>query len=88
MVSKDFRNDPLLTEARTPCGRNEQYLADSAVLTDSAVPGWLSSTGLTQQYLADATPNYGKDNLKDFFRKPVLEGDGLKGQELGDAAVL
>jgi divinyl chlorophyllide a 8-vinyl-reductase len=42
---------------------------------------------LTQQYLADATPSYGKDTLEDFFRKAVLEEDGLKGQELGDAAV-
>ncbi len=36
----------------------------------------------TQQYVADATPSYGKDTLEDFFKKAVKEG--LKGQELGD----
>lgn len=36
-------------------------------------------------YLEDATPSYGKDTLRDFFAR-VLK-DGLKGQELGDAAV-
>ncbi|KAL4427872.1 hypothetical protein ABPG75_001961 [Micractinium tetrahymenae] len=39
----------------------------------------------TQQYVADATPSYGKDTLEEFFRKAVKEG--LKGQELGDQAV-
>ena len=40
----------------------------------------------TQQYSAEATPSYGKDTLQEFFRKAVLE-DGLKGQDLGDAAI-
>ena len=40
----------------------------------------------TQQYLPDATPSYGRDSLEDFFRRAVKE-DGLKGQDLGDAAV-
>ncbi|CAL5219283.1 g1086 [Coccomyxa viridis] len=39
-----------------------------------------------QQYDADATPSYGKDTLEEFFRRAVKE-DGMKGQELGDAAV-
>lgn len=43
---------------------------------------WDPKTG---EYLADATPSYGKDTLEDFFKKAVKEG--LKGQELGDAAV-
>jgi hypothetical protein len=38
-------------------------------------------------FLFGITPSYGKDTLEDFFRKAVLEEDGLKGQELGDAAV-
>jgi len=40
----------------------------------------------TQQYLADETPSYGTDTLEDFFKSAVKEG-GLKGQDLGDAAV-
>lgn len=40
----------------------------------------------TQQYVADATPSYGNDTLEAFFRDAVKEG-GLKGQDLGDAAV-
>lgn len=39
-----------------------------------------------QQYDADATPSFGKDTLEEFFRKAVLE-DGMKGQDLGDAAI-
>lgn len=39
-----------------------------------------------QQYDADATPSYGKDTLEAFFRRAVLE-DGMKGQDLGDAAI-
>ena len=39
-----------------------------------------------QQYLADQTPSYGNDTLEDFFAKAVQDG-GLKGQDLGDAAV-
>ena len=39
-----------------------------------------------QQYDAEATPSYGKDTLEEFFRRAVKE-DGMKGQELGDAAV-
>ena len=38
-----------------------------------------------QAYDADATPSYGNDTLEAFFKKAVKEG--LKGQELGDAAV-
>lgn len=44
---------------------------------------WDPKTG---QYLADATPSYGTDTLEAFFREAVKEG-GLKGQDLGDAAV-
>lgn len=40
----------------------------------------------TQKYDAEATPSYGKDTLEEFFRKAVLE-DGMKGQDLGDAAI-
>lgn len=36
----------------------------------------------TQQYVAEATPSYGKDTLEEFFNKAIKEG--LKGQELGD----
>ena len=39
-----------------------------------------------REYLPDATPSYGSDTLEDFFREAVKEG-GLKGQDLGDAAV-
>jgi divinyl chlorophyllide a 8-vinyl-reductase len=39
----------------------------------------------SQEYVADATPEYGKDTLESFFTKAVKEG--LKGQELGDQAV-
>lgn len=39
-----------------------------------------------KEYDADATPSYGKDTLEEFFRKAVLE-DGMKGQDLGDAAI-
>eukprot|EP00891_Asterochloris_glomerata_P000760 jgi/Astpho2/760/Aster-00621 len=38
-----------------------------------------------KEYVADATPSYGKDTLEAFFQRAVKEG--LKGQELGDAAV-
>ena len=38
-----------------------------------------------QRYLADATPSYGADTLRDFFQTAITEG--LKGQELGDQAV-
>ena len=39
-----------------------------------------------QEYDADATPSFGKDTLEEFFRRAMLE-DGMKGQELGDAAI-
>lgn len=39
-----------------------------------------------QRYNADATPSFGKDTLEEFFRKAMLE-DGMKGQDLGDAAI-
>ncbi len=38
-----------------------------------------------QRYDADATPEFGADTLRDFYRR-VLE-DGLQGQELGEHAV-
>ena len=38
-----------------------------------------------KEYIADETPSYGKDTLEAFFQRAVKEG--LKGQELGDAAV-
>lgn len=41
----------------------------------------------TKQYVAEATPSYGKDTLEDFFRRAMLTEEGLKGQDLGDAAV-
>jgi divinyl chlorophyllide a 8-vinyl-reductase len=44
---------------------------------------WDPKTG---RYLDDETPSYGKDTLEEFFRNAVREG-GLKGQDLGDAAV-
>lgn len=40
-----------------------------------------------QAYDADATPSYGADTLEAFFKKAVQDPDGLKGQDLGDAAV-
>lgn len=39
----------------------------------------------TGEYDADATPSYGNDTLKDFYRRVLKEG--LAGQELGDHAV-
>ena len=39
----------------------------------------------TGEYDAAATPSYGTDTLKDFFKKVSVEG--LAGQELGDQAV-
>lgn len=39
-----------------------------------------------QQYDADATPSYGEVTLEEFFRRAMKE-DGMKGQELGDAAL-
>jgi len=44
---------------------------------------WDPKTG---EYSADQTPSYGTDTLEDFFQSAIKEG-GLKGQELGDAAV-
>lgn len=58
-------------------GRIGRYYATESMLV------WDPKTG---KYDADATPSSGKDTLEEFFRKAVLE-DGLKGQELGDAAV-
>ena len=40
-----------------------------------------------KRYIADATPSYGKDTLEAFFKRAVQDPDGLKGQELGDAAI-
>ena len=40
-----------------------------------------------QQYVADATPSYGKESLEQFFRKAILDKDGMAGQDLGDARV-
>lgn len=39
----------------------------------------------SQKYIAEKTPSYGNDTLEEFFRTSLTEG--LKGQELGDAAV-
>ena len=39
-----------------------------------------------QQYDASATPSYGEVSLEEFFRRAMKE-DGMKGQELGDAAL-
>ena len=58
-------------------GRIGRYYATESMLVYDAA---------SQQYLADATPSYGRESLEDFFRRAVKEG-GLKGQELGDAAV-
>ncbi|KAK9835891.1 hypothetical protein WJX74_010299 [Apatococcus lobatus] len=52
------------------------YGTESMLVWDSA----------TQKYDADATPSFGKDTLEDFFRRAMLE-DGMKGQDLGDAAI-
>ena len=52
------------------------YAVESMLLWDSQ----------TQQYVAEQTPSYGNDTLEDFFRDAIKEG-GLKGQDLGDAAV-
>lgn len=40
-----------------------------------------------QQYLADATPSYGRETLEQFYRRAVLDPNGMKGQDLGDARV-
>lgn len=58
-------------------GRIGKYYATESMLVWDPVK---------QEYLADATPSYGKDTLEDFFSKAVQDG-GLKGQELGDQAV-
>jgi divinyl chlorophyllide a 8-vinyl-reductase len=58
-------------------GRIGRYYATESMLVYDADSG---------RYLADATPSYGRESLEDFFRRAVKEG-GLKGQELGDAAV-
>ena len=50
-----------------------------------AVESMLALDPATGEYSADLTPSYGNDTLEDFFKKVVKEG--LKGQELGDAAV-
>ena len=39
-----------------------------------------------QQYDASATPSYGETTLEEFFQRAMKE-DGMKGQELGDAAL-
>lgn len=50
-----------------------------------AVESMLALDPTTGEYSADLTPSYGEDTLEDFFKTVVKEG--LKGQELGDAAV-
>ena len=40
-----------------------------------------------QQYQADATPSYGRESLEQFYRRALLDPDGMKGQDLGDARV-
>ena len=51
------------------------YAAESMLVLDEE----------TGEYDAAATPSYGTDTLKDFFKKVSVEG--LAGQELGDQAV-
>ena len=58
-------------------GRIGKYYATESMLVYDAD---------SQQYVADATPSYGEDTLEKFFYNAV-KGDGMKGQELGDAAV-
>ena len=58
-------------------GRIGKYYATESMLVYDAE---------AQQYVADATPSYGRDTLEDFFRRAVKE-DRMAGQELGDAAV-
>ena len=50
-----------------------------------AVESMLALDPTTGEYSAEMTPSYGEDTLEDFFKTVVKEG--LKGQELGDAAV-
>ena len=50
-----------------------------------AVESMLVMDEKSGQYDADATPSYGTDTLRDFFKKVSVEG--LAGQELGDQAV-
>lgn len=51
-----------------------------------AVESMLVWDPVRQVYVAEATPSYGTDTLEAFFAEAVKEG-GLKGQDLGDAAV-
>lgn len=41
----------------------------------------------TGEYDADATPEYGKTTLKEFFEDAVKAGGVMNGQELGDQAI-
>lgn len=50
-----------------------------------AVESMLALDPKTGEYSAELTPSYGNDTLEEFFKTVVKEG--LKGQELGDAAV-
>ena len=50
-----------------------------------AVESMLVWDPATKQYKAGETPSYGNDTLEEFFRRAITEG--LKGQDLGDAAV-
>lgn len=67
----------LLQQDAAEFGRIGKYYATESMLVyDSS----------SQQYVADATPSYGRDTLEDFFTRAV-KGDGMQGQDLGDAAV-
>ena len=70
---------------------NVRVAFDQGAWTDSADAVGLASVTLDMlnegagEYDAAATPSYGTDTLKDFFKKVSVEG--LAGQELGDQAV-
>ena len=52
-----------------------------------AVESMLVWDAEAKQYVADATPSYGKESLEQFFRRAVLDKDGMAGQDLGDAGL-
>ena len=57
-------------------GRIGRYYASESMLV------WDSEH---ERYDAEATPSYGSDTLEQFFQRVAREG--MKGQELGDAAL-
>lgn len=66
---------PQLEDAAEFAKIGRYYAAESMLVMDP----------VTQRYDADATPSYGKDTIQAVFGKLLKEG--MKGQELGDAAV-